>query len=75
MGNMHFLRMALELRLLYEASSREDKFNISKMLVEGVPNGGHHFEEKRLDRLWHEVTSKFVQKKASQVQREHGRHT
>jgi hypothetical protein len=39
-GSIRFRRTALELRPLCEASSREDKFNISKMLVQGVKRGG-----------------------------------
>lgn len=74
-GNVHFRRMALDLQPLYVASSREGKFNISKMLIEGVRNGGHRFLEKGSDGSWHEVTWKFARKKASQVLRERGRRT
>ncbi|KAL3780390.1 hypothetical protein ACHAW5_006464 [Stephanodiscus triporus] len=69
-GNIHFREKALELRPWYEASTKEEKYNISKVLIESVKGQGHRFLEKASDGLWHEVSGNGVRKKASQALRE-----
>lgn len=69
-GNIQFREKALELRPWYEASSKEEKYNISKVLIESVKGQGHRFLEKASDGLWHEVSGNGVRKKASQALRE-----
>ena len=69
-GNVQFREKALELRPWYEASSKEEKYNISNVLIESVKGQGHRFLEKASDGLWHEVSGNGVRKKASQALRE-----
>lgn len=69
-GNVRFRTKAFELRTWYEASTKEEKYNISKMLIESVKGEGHRFLEKTSDGLWHEVSGNGVRKKASQALRE-----
>lgn len=69
-GNIHFRQKAFELRPWYEASTKEEKFNISKVLIESVKGEGNRFLEKTADGLWHEVSGNGIRKKASQALRE-----
>jgi len=69
-GNIHFREKALELRPWYEKSTKEEKYDISKVLIESVKGQGHRFLEKASDGLWHEVSGNGVRKKASQALRE-----
>lgn len=69
-GNMKFRNKALELRPWYESSSKEEKYNISELLLESVKSEGHRFLEKGSDGLWHEVIGNGARKKASQALRE-----
>ncbi|KAL3827326.1 hypothetical protein ACHAXA_005072 [Cyclostephanos tholiformis] len=69
-GNIKFREKALELRPWYESSTKEEKYNISKVLIESVRGKGHRFLEKGSDGLWHEVSGNGVRKKASQSLRE-----
>jgi hypothetical protein len=69
-GNIQFREKALELRPWYERSTKEEKYNISKVLIESVKGQGHRFLEKASDGLWHEVSGNGVRKKASQALRE-----
>ena len=69
-GNIKFRNKALELRPWYEASTKEEKFNISQLLIESVKSEGHRFLEKGKDGLWHEVIGNGARKKASQALRE-----
>ena len=69
-GNVRFRTKAFELRTWYEASTKEEKYNISKRLIESVKGEGHRFLEKTSDGLWHEVSGNGVRKKASQALRE-----
>lgn len=61
---------ALELRPWYESSTKEEKFNISELLIESVKSEGHRFLEKGKDKMWHEVMGNGARKKASQALRE-----
>merc|ERR1719263_993542 len=69
-GNVKFRRKALELRPWYESVSKEEKHDISDLLVESVKAEGHRFLEKGGDGLWHEVIGNGARKKASQALRE-----
>jgi hypothetical protein len=69
-GNVRFRTKAFELRTWYEASTKEEKYNISKHLIESVQGEGHRFLEKTSDGLWHEVSGNGIRKKASQALRE-----
>jgi len=69
-GNIRYRAKALELRPWYEASSKEEKYNISELLIESVKAEGGRFLEKGKDGLWHEVLYNGARKKASQQLRE-----
>ena len=69
-GNIGFRDKALELRSWYEASDKEQKFQISKLLLESVTGQGNRFLERGDDGLWHEVVGDGARKKASQALRE-----
>jgi hypothetical protein len=69
-GNIRFRDTALELRSVYEKSDKEQKFQISKMLLESVTSHGNRFLERGDDGLWHEVVGDGARKKASQALRE-----
>merc|ERR1719442_47609 len=69
-GNIKFREKALELRPWYESVSKEEKYNISDLLVEHVRAAGNRFLEKGSDGLWHEVEGNGARKKASQALRE-----
>lgn len=69
-GNIRFREKALELRPWYEASDKEQKFQISKLLLESVTDNGNRFLEKGEDGLWYEVVGDGARKKASQALRE-----
>ena len=69
-GNIKYRAKALELRPWYEASSKEEKYNISELLIESVKAEGGRFLEKGKDGLWHEVLYNGARKKASQQLRE-----
>ncbi len=71
-GNIKFRAKALELRPWYEqpATSKEEKYQISDMLVESVRAHGHRFLERGEDGLWHEDIGNGARKKASQARRE-----
>ncbi|KAL3770002.1 hypothetical protein ACHAW5_005350 [Stephanodiscus triporus] len=69
-GNIKFRNKALELRPWYEQSDKEQKFAISKVLLESVTDNGNRFLERGDDGLWHEVNEDGARKKASQALRE-----
>jgi hypothetical protein len=69
-GNIRFRDKALELRPWYEASDKEQKFQISKILLESVTEKGSRFLEREEDGLWYEVVGDGARKKASQALRE-----
>jgi hypothetical protein len=69
-GNIRFHEKALELRQLYESSDKEQKFEISKLLLGSVTDKGNRFLERGDDGLWHEVVGFGARKKASQALRE-----
>ena len=69
-GNIRFREKALELRQLYESSDKEQKFEISKLLLGSVTDKGNRFLERGDDGLWHEVVGFGARKKASQALRE-----
>jgi len=66
-GNISFLEEALKYRDWYESATKEEKKNISELLVESVKNQGHRFLEMDLDGLWHEMTENEVLKMARQA--------
>ncbi|KAL7480642.1 hypothetical protein ACHAW6_006315, partial [Cyclotella cf. meneghiniana] len=69
-GNIFFRQEALNLRSWYEQSSKEEKYNISNLLLESVKSRGGRFLEKGSDGLWHEVIGNGARRKASQALRE-----
>jgi hypothetical protein len=69
-GNIFFRNEALKLRPLYESTSKEEKYNISVILLESVKSRGGRFLEKGKDGLWHEVIGNGARRKASQALRE-----
>ena len=70
-GNIKYRAKALELRPRYEASlSKEEKYEISILLIDSVVAEGGRFLEKGKDGLWHEVLYNGARKKASQQLRE-----
>lgn len=69
-GNVRFREKALELRQVYENSTKEEKFNISKLLLDSMTSEGARFLEKGEDGAWHKVVGNGARKKASQALRE-----
>ncbi|KAL3804354.1 hypothetical protein HJC23_011282 [Cyclotella cryptica] len=69
-GNIFFRQEALRLRPWYEQSSKEEKYEISNILLESVKSRGGRFLEKGGDGLWHEVIGNGARRKASQALRE-----
>jgi hypothetical protein len=69
-GNIRFREKALELRPVYERSSKEEKFNISQILLDSIMSDGARFLEKGQDGEWHQVKGNGARKKASQALRE-----
>lgn len=69
-GNIRFREKALEFRPVYERSSKEEKYNISQMLLEAITSEGARFLEKGQDGEWHQVIGNGARKKASQALRE-----
>eukprot|EP00581_Thalassiosira_minuscula_P013311 CAMPEP_0183713050 /NCGR_PEP_ID=MMETSP0737-20130205/8036_1 /TAXON_ID=385413 /ORGANISM="Thalassiosira miniscula, Strain CCMP1093" /LENGTH=409 /DNA_ID=CAMNT_0025941799 /DNA_START=77 /DNA_END=1306 /DNA_ORIENTATION=- len=69
-GNKRFREKALEFRLWYEKSSKEEKQRIADELVGFVKNGGNRFLGKGEDGLWYEMIGNGPHWKASQALRE-----
>lgn len=69
-GNIKFREKALELRPVYERSTKEEKYNISQMLLDSAISEGARFLEKGQDGEWHQVIGNGARKKASQALRE-----
>jgi hypothetical protein len=69
-GNIFFRQEALRLRPWYEQSSKEEKYEISNILLESVKSRGGRFLEKGSDGFWHEVIGNGARRKASQALRE-----
>lgn len=69
-GNIRFRAKALEFRPMYEQSTKEEKYQISQLLLESVMNEGARFLEKGKDDQWHQVIGNGARKKASQALRE-----
>ena len=69
-GNIFFRQEALRLRPWYEQSSKEEKYEISNILLESVRSRGGRFLEKGSDGEWHEVIENGARRKASQALRE-----
>ena len=69
-GNIRFREKALEFRPLYEKSSKEEKYEISQMLLDSVTSEGARFLEKGKDGNWYQVIGNGARKKASQALRE-----
>lgn len=69
-GNVKFRLRALDLRPIYELSSKEEnKQRIADSLVKYLTDGGDRFLEKGDDGQWHEVIY-GARRKASQALRE-----
>ena len=66
-GNISFLEEALKYRDWYESATKEEKKNISELLIESVKSQGHRFLEMDLDGQWHEMTENEVLKMARQA--------
>jgi len=69
-GNIRFREKALELRRVYERSSKDEKYHISQKLVKSVIDEGGRFLEKGKDEKWHPVIGNGMRNKASQALRE-----
>jgi len=69
-GNIRFREKALEFRHVYERSTKEEKYNISQILLEAVTSEGARFLERGQDGEWHQVIGNGARKKASQALRE-----
>jgi hypothetical protein len=70
-GNIFFRSEALRLRPWYESSTKEEKYEISQLLMESVKSRGGRFLEKgKKDGMWHEVIGNGARRKASQALRE-----
>ncbi|KAK1743705.1 pyridoxal reductase [Skeletonema marinoi] len=65
-----FREKALEFRHVYERSTKEEKYNISQILLEAVTSEGARFLERGQDGEWHQVIGNGARKKASQALRE-----
>jgi hypothetical protein len=63
-GNIRFREKALEFRPVYERSSKDEKYKISKLLVETFTSEGARFLEKGQDGEWHEVIDNGARNKA-----------
>jgi hypothetical protein len=68
-GNIHFRAEALRLRPWYESSTKEEKYEISNLLLESVLSKGGRFLERK-DGEWYEVIGGGARRKASQALRE-----
>jgi hypothetical protein len=70
-GNRQFRLMALELRPMYEAcETKNEKYDISNLLVECVVNKGYRFLKRNSEGSWVELDWNAARKKASQQLRE-----
>lgn len=69
-GNTRFRDESRKLRVVYEASAREDKKQISLDLVDTVHAYGGRFMRKEQDGRWYEVDHESARKKCSQALRE-----
>ena len=70
-GNIEFRQKARELKPWYDSvSTKEEKYDISVILMESVTDEGHRFLEKGSDGLWYEVIGNGPRKKASQALRQ-----
>ena len=70
-GNIEFRQKARELKPWYDSvSTKEEKYDISVILMESVTDEGHRFLEKGSDGLWHEVDWDGARYKASQAFRD-----
>ena len=66
-GNISFLEEALKYRDWYESATKEEKKNISELLIDSVKDQGHRFLEMDLDGRWHEMTENEVLKMSRQA--------
>ena len=68
-GNIKFLEEAHKYRSWYSSATatKDEKKNISELLVESVKSQGYRFLEMDLDGLWHEMTEYEVLKVARQA--------
>ena len=66
-GNINFIEEAVKYRSWYSSATKDEKKNISELLVESVKSRGHRFLEMDLDGLWHEMTEYEVMKVARQA--------
>ena len=55
-GNINFIEEAHKYRSWYSSATKDEKKNISELLVESVKSRGHRFLEMDLNGLWHEMT-------------------
>ena len=68
-GNLYYRQKAVELLPSYILSSKEEKQDITNLLIESIKGEGRCFLEKGKDNLWHEVID-GVFHKASQTFRD-----
>eukprot|EP00984_Skeletonema_dohrnii_P002756 scaffold953_cov123-Skeletonema_dohrnii-CCMP3373.AAC.4 len=61
-GNVSYRKKVLQFRPVYERSTKEEKYNISKMLLEAVTSEGARFLQKK-DEEWYQVIGNGARRK------------
>jgi len=69
-GNVSYRKKVLQFRPVYERSTKEGKFDISRELLEAVTSDGARFLQRGEDGEWHQVTGNRARRKVSQALRE-----
>jgi len=69
-GNVSYRKKVLQFRPVYERSTKEGKFDISRELLEAVTSDGARFLQRGEDGEWHQVIGNGARRKVSQALRE-----
>mmetsp|Transcript_7601 Transcript_7601/g.12924 ORF Transcript_7601/g.12924 Transcript_7601/m.12924 type:complete len:263 (-) Transcript_7601:223-1011(-) len=69
-GNVSYRKKVLQFRPVYERSTKEGKFDISRELLETVTSDGARFLQRGEDGEWHQVIGNGARRKVSQALRE-----
>ena len=69
-GNVSYRKKVLQFRPVYERSTKEGKFDISRELLEAVTSEGARFLQKGKDGEWYQVIGNGARRKVSQTLRE-----
>mmetsp|Transcript_6830 Transcript_6830/g.14246 ORF Transcript_6830/g.14246 Transcript_6830/m.14246 type:complete len:309 (-) Transcript_6830:190-1116(-) len=69
-GNVSYRKKVLQFRPVYERSTKEGKFDISRELLEAVTSDGARFLQRGEDGEWHRVIGNGARRKVSQALRE-----